>query len=640
MAAPTVVGLGLAQGGNGITLSPHASSTTGDYMLCIMGNRGSAGTIDGTNLTADGWVELADSPQSINEGDDESARLTVYYKRHTGTQSGVAVSVSSGFATMVGWILTLRDVLPATGEATHTSIGGTESGDNTLSITGDTTTQPDALVVALVDMLGDLGPPTISNWANASLSSFGVQGVNNLNNHGLGVATGIKTSAGTFGATTADLDMSFPRKAFLHLSFLGAEPPGPGEPGEEVPYEPPAPARALIEIYVPDPEAYRWGEAIWGPPSVWSTAQWTDITMLCVSADIQWGVSRPDAGILSDTEAGLWTVITYDPDRVLDPANEDSPYYPAITYSLPIRISHRNRVIRTGFCESISFSYESDFGEIRATDHVAMLAAATVPEDVSLSDTLVARAIDVIAAAGIPMSVVPIPGTDPPLAPWEPGSFSAWDIIRESAREVHHIPLIDNVTRLGFRAWDSPLDRNGVIGSPEMIELVPFISADSLYSVVQVNDATAMTEVERRITPLPRYGERVHRRTLATINGGDWADRVLEDRAQSGLRWRPGALFPIDADSVEYLANIDINEFLTIDYPEASPDVEVRVRVLGARLRVVDLGGQAGPDWRWWFATATSFLSPLEADDITPIEYLVDDDTGELLYPDGVVGLE
>lgn len=418
--------------------------------------------------------------------------------------------------------------------------------------------------------------------------------------------------------------------------------PGTPPTTEPHPWEPQEPAHALVEIYVPDPDAYRWGEATWGDPSVWSSARWTDVTPEHVQADLIWGTSRADAGILATPEAGVYTFNTYDPDRKLDPGNAESPYAPEIQYGLPIRVTHRGVPIRTGYVESVAYDHASRFGEIRATDNIAALAGVTFPSDVEIASTLFARARDVIAACGLPVTVAPTPATgDPDVADWlEDGDFTAWHIIYHTALEALHLPWIDHLNVLQFRPWLHPSDRGTVIGSPELVNLVTYTSADSLYSVVQAMDAATETMIERRVTPLPRYGSRTHKRTIRTLDAGDWADIILEDRSFAGTRYRPGDVVPLDADSVEYHARRKIGEAATIDYPEADPDVEVRGRILGMRVRVVDLGGTVGPDWRYNYAIATASLSPLEADGVSPIEYLTDDDTGELLYPDGVVGLE
>lgn len=419
--------------------------------------------------------------------------------------------------------------------------------------------------------------------------------------------------------------------------------PDPDPDPEPPDYVPPEPARALLEIYVPAEGAARWGEALWGVDT-WSTSVWTDVTPQGITADVSWGAPAADRGILAPVEAGKWTVTTYDPDRKLDPANAESPYYPHVRSQLPIRISHRGYVIRRGVVDFVQYRYEDDGGMIRATDNVAVLAAAEVPEDTALADTLWARAADVIAASGVRVPMVPTPrGVDPAVSAWEPGTFRAWEIIRQSAAEIMHVPYIDNLGNLGFRAWSNPWDTDAEVGAPEMVGLFAESSDDGLVSVVIVND-DGEGEIERRITPTPRYGQRVHRRSLLTIDGDAYAEAVLADRGAPALRWRPGGIRPLDAASVEYWAHRRTNELVTIVHDYTDPVVEVRARILGMRVYVRDKGGQLGTDWRFYLACSTEAVEPLVADPLplgTPNNlYLVDDDDGAFLFPDGVYTIE
>lgn len=220
--APAFVGLG--DGVHSLETAspePHASTVEGDYMLLFIGNRGSDDPIDSTPLTSDGWAELADSPQTIDiNGDDQSARLTVYYKRHTGTQGTITVGSESTPSTVQARILSLRGVEPESGEATHTSIGATEGLDTSIAIPGDTTTEDNAFVVGLCMTMAQLGTPVITGWANADLDDFFIEQYSaSSDDQIIAIAWGVKTNAGAFGPTTATSDQSVP-KALMTVSFL------------------------------------------------------------------------------------------------------------------------------------------------------------------------------------------------------------------------------------------------------------------------------------------------------------------------------------------------------------------------------------------------------------------------------------
>lgn len=440
----------------------------------------------------------------------------------------------------------------------------------------------------------------------------------------------------TFGWSAPSDDMG----GVLVILEAAVAPPDDEEPP---PYVPPPPARALVELYLPAEGAARWGEALWGVDT-WSTSVWTDITPQCVTVDVSWGTTQPDLGVLAPTEAGKWTIVTHDPDRLLDPSNQDSPYYPHVRSLTPIRITTRGYVVRRGHLDFVRHAFASaDEVErewarpapLRATDNVAILAGAEVPSDSPLADTLWARAADVIAAADVhvPLSVPPR-GVDPPLAPWEPGNFRAWAIIAASAQEVGYIAHLQPDGTLNFRPWDDPIDRDSTIGDPELVDLAVETADAGLVSVVIVNDE-AMGSIERRITPTPRYGRRVHRRTLATIDGEEYAERVLTDRGAQALRWRMGAVRPLDASAVEWYARREADEIVSLTHDSASPPIEARVRILGARFTIRDLATR--PDWRFYFQASTEAAEPLYADGQPSNLLLVsDDDDEDYLYSDGI----
>ena len=428
----------------------------------------------------------------------------------------------------------------------------------------------------------------------------------------------------------------------------GGDPDPEPEPDPDDPYEPPEPnVGALLEIYVAEEGAYLWDVATWDD-AIWSTSGWTDITYLGVMADVSWGADNAERGILAPTAAGVWTVDTHDPDRILDPANAGSPYHTELVPGLPIRISVAGRrVLRTGIVDTMAYSHAQRGGRIRATDKIAVMAAADVSEsDLGiLPDTLYARAQAAIEAAGIDVTVSPVPSTgDPSVATWDvSGDESVWTVIAQSALETLRMPYLNEHGVLYFRRWLLPADRGMEIASPELIDLTSFVSADGLYSAVRVNDATAMSTVELAITPPPAYGRRLHDRTVPTISGEVWADTVLADRSATALRWRPGQIRPLTAERVVQIGSISHNELVTLYVPEANPDVEVRSRILGTNLHVIDLGGRPGPDgiipntqWRFTLQATTAAVDPL-VDDDDLVTFLVDDDDGvTLLYPDGV----
>lgn len=400
-------------------------------------------------------------------------------------------------------------------------------------------------------------------------------------------------------------------------------------------YEPPRPAGVLLEIYAASPGSARWDHANWDE-AVWSQAGWQDVTPQGISVDITWGSRQPELGILSKPEAADWRVAFYDPNRLLDPANADSPYQADLIPGLPIRVSHRGTVVRVGYATGISFHYAKDTqnGFIRATDNVSRLANAEVPSDVTLSDTLYARAVDAIAAAGLSVRVLEPLGTDPAIAPWLTGvnKWSAWDWIRNAAEQVNYIPIVDRLGDLSFRPWAAPMSRGRSMDSPELVDLTNVSDYIGQYSVVRALDDDGVTIVERALTPPPRYGARTYERSDPTIDAGDWADAVLADRALPGLRWVPGIVRPLTADSAERFATIEAVELVSMAVPEQASPVSATAIVVGGQIHI-RAKREDEATWLFEYEAAATAVEPLIETGGDPTDYLLATGGDQFLYP-------
>jgi PKD repeat protein len=400
----------------------------------------------------------------------------------------------------------------------------------------------------------------------------------------------------------------------------------------DVGYVPPVPAPALLEIYAAEPGSARWGVAHWGE-DVWSQAGWQDVTPQGVTVDIAWGSSRPELGILSVPDAASWAVDYYDPDRLLDPANLDSPYFGDLVPYLPLRLSHRGIVVRVGYATGISHDYANDRGYMRGADQITRLANADVPTDSTLPDTLYARAVAAISAAGLSVEVQTPVGTDPPVSPWiiDTREWTAWEWIKDAAQEVLHIPYIDRYGTLCFRPWATPLARGRSVDSPELVGLQVVTDYSGNYSVVQARfDATTITE--RALTPPPRYGARTYLRDEITIDEGAWADAVLADRGLPSLRWLPGDIRPDTADSTERIATLEAVERIGMSVTEQDPNVFVTGIIVGGEIMVRGLVPDTAR-WRFRLQVAQTTDEPLIESGGAPTDYLLDTGGAEFLYP-------
>jgi hypothetical protein len=442
-------------------------------------------------------------------------------------------------------------------------------------------------------------------------------------------AVGATSRYWRFRSTTANNNDIF--------TIEGIEPTDPGP--EPPPYEPPEPGQAIVEIYVTDPDGYRWDEALWDA-ATWSDDEWVSITPWVIFADLTWGADRADPGILADQKAGSWVVQTHDPDRVLDPGNAESQFYPLLVPDLPIRVNHEGVTVRTGQVTDVQYSHAEHGGRIAASDAIARASRASVPPGTALGDTFLTRIEDAIAGAGIQLHVAVRNGwiMEHALAPDDPDAKrTVWQRISEAARELLAVPWVDRDGHIRVTAWDDDTDRGLTIDSSIMVDLAPFVSYDGLYSVVRALDADGVTIAESKAAPLPAYGEVVYERTEPTIDSESWTARVLADRVGAVLRYRPGTIVPMTAEDNDALVDMELLDIITLSFPEADPPISVRARVLGARVRVTDRTKQLPAvltRWEWTLLTTIVPDQPLISDNDASIRYLLSDADGvSFLYP-------
>lgn len=423
------------------------------------------------------------------------------------------------------------------------------------------------------------------------------------------------------------------------LEILGAD--APTEPPVDPGYEAPGPGGAILEIYVHDEDATRWGTAEWGdnPPTgatgIWSGAGWQDVTPQGLRAHVVWGSTRPERGILAPQEAQSWYVETYDPDRVLDPGNEDSPYAPQLVSGVPIRISDSvsGRVIRTGLIDRIDYKYRAPQyrGSITAVSTIAALWRANVPADTLLGDTVRERIIDAVLASGIAIGGIPILGNDDsyvdlPLSARIPDDQSVWTHVSKAGEEVLWTVYEDRHGTLRMAPSTGGADRGSEITYANLEDLTSASSDDGIYSVVQVNDETGAAYVERVAAPLPRYGRIVYRRDETTIDPESWGDAVLADRAWPGVTWTPGTVWCFTEADVDFMSGLELMERVRVVVPGV---VDIAGVLLGMELWVE---ATSETDTRWLFlprigtSGATSLGTTVLVADDGSGDFLVDDE--------------
>jgi hypothetical protein len=210
-AVPTFVAVGSVASGTGtITPALPTGRATDDILLLFLETANQAISI--TNQNGGTWTQVTNSPQGTGTaGGTTATRLTVFWSRYNGTQGAPTTSDSGDH--QLGRIIAIRGAATS-GNPWDVTAGGVEAtSDTSGSIPGATTTVGNTLVVtAIATSLPDSTSTTrFSAWINANLTSVTERTDNSVtagNGGGLGVATGIKATAGAYGNTAVTLATS------------------------------------------------------------------------------------------------------------------------------------------------------------------------------------------------------------------------------------------------------------------------------------------------------------------------------------------------------------------------------------------------------------------------------------------------
>ena len=228
-STPTFVAAGTVASGTG-TITPALPSgiASDDILLLFVETANQAVSI--TNQNGGTWAAVTNSPQGTGTAGGTSAtRLTAFWSRYNGNQGAPTVSDSGNH--QAGRIIAVRGCATS-GDPWDVTAGGVEStADTSGSILGATTTVANTLVVtAIATSLPDAsGTANFSAWTNADLTSLTERTDNTSsagNGGGLGITTGVKATAGAYGATTVTCATAA-KKGLLSIAL---KPGGGGSP--------------------------------------------------------------------------------------------------------------------------------------------------------------------------------------------------------------------------------------------------------------------------------------------------------------------------------------------------------------------------------------------------------------------------
>lgn len=197
-----------------------AGIQTNDILLMPVETSDQAVTI--TDSAGGTWAETADSPQSPGS----LTRLTVFWSRYNGTQTAPTTSDSGDHQGT--FICAFRGVTTS-GDPWDVTSGGSEvTADTSYSIPGDTTTVANTMVVIIYTSAADttnadaaarFGSQSNSDLAN--LTERKDSAGTGANGGQLGLTTGEKATAGSYGATTLT-SVDADAKAYMTIALKEA----------------------------------------------------------------------------------------------------------------------------------------------------------------------------------------------------------------------------------------------------------------------------------------------------------------------------------------------------------------------------------------------------------------------------------
>lgn len=205
-AAPIYQAAGTAQSDTGSITVPWPTHQIGDVaLLFIESCGGQAANID---PSAD-FATVAGSPQATGTTTN-GTRITVYWCRATSSSMNSPVVTDPGNH-VYGRIITFRGCV-ASGDPWDIVNGGYKSSVSSTTTFGSvTTTTPNTLVVLAASRDNDSASAAWSSWSNTNLAGLTERsdgGTSYNNGGGIGVATGVKATAGSVGPSTATVTSS------------------------------------------------------------------------------------------------------------------------------------------------------------------------------------------------------------------------------------------------------------------------------------------------------------------------------------------------------------------------------------------------------------------------------------------------
>jgi hypothetical protein len=350
-----------------------------------------------------------------------------------------------------------------------------------------------------------------------------------------------------------------------------------------------------------------WADATSGAPA------WRSVACQVSAFSSSWGADEGQ-GVLAQSAAGTLTLRTYDPDRILDPANASSPLRRELVIGTPVRLVGPGPVgvLGYGYLDEVEYRYEDAGGTLVAADEVAKLAQAnTAPTFWQPVNSLRALAAAAIASAGQSTPVGSAPAAGDPVIAWrDTRDAPVWDLIRDAATDALCLAWIDRQTSpptLALAPFGYPTDAGLRLGDGG----IPFAGLQTVGSgagVVNVVDDTT-GELARRVTATGR--DQSFGVSRVEPAGVAWARAILSDRGGATVTVIPGEVYPSNTNEL-----LRINQARGLELVRVTlldPPFDVTLRLVGTKIE-----GEAGGIYRATLATyspgeAWAYLPPAPA---------------------------
>jgi len=344
---------------------------------------------------------------------------------------------------------------------------------------------------------------------------------------------------------------------------------------------PPYPAigNVILEMIAPPQSADIWDVAVWGTDSwsgaavwdvaVWGVATWLDNDWLDVTPEsmhvkYSWGADTGALGVLSMTVAGHLIINTYDPLRILDPSNPNSPVVGTLRPGTPLQLRFagptEGRTVKVAAIDTINYSINTQRGLITAIDGVSKLAAIKLPAGLTgMPPQLLEAANWVLEKAGITSmdAAIVAAGGNPIIGAPIAEEASAWDWLNTLGLDVRYgvslIPLESIGTdlvreRVLFTRYTVPTDLGLAIGGAgiPLDDVDVEKSREGLYSRIIAYDTGAPSTpvLASDLNAEDDYGIAVFERTRPVPNAASWVSNVLADRKDASAQYILGTLRP------------------------------------------------------------------------------------------------